>query len=158
MGQTPHNGPPPEVQARRKFPRVSRYVLAQLLGPVALLTLLMTCVIWLTQFPRLLDLVINRGQSAPTFLYLTTLLLPTLVAIILPIAFFFGTLFTLSRLNGDSELVVMASAGYSQRQLGMPVFLDAMLVMVITWICALWLMPLGELVLTAKEVDIRADI
>src|SRR5271154_3035055 len=128
--------------ARRRWglSQLSRYVLGQLLGPVALLTLLMTCVIWLTQLPRLLDLVINRGQSAPTFLYLTSLLIPSLLVIILPIAFFFGTLFTLSRLNGDSELVVMASAGFSQRQLAVPVFAAATIVMVITWICALWLM------------------
>jgi lipopolysaccharide export system permease protein len=145
---------------RRKLglPRISLYILGQLLGPVALLTLLMTCVIWLTQLPRLLDLVINRGQSAPTFLYLTSLLIPSLLVIILPIAFFFGTLFTLSRLNGDSELVVMASAGYSQRQLAIPVFLAALIVMIITWACALWLMPAGQRALSAKVVDISADI
>ena len=145
-------------QRRRGLPQLSLYVLGQLLGPVALLTLLMTCVIWLTQLPRLLDLVINRGQSAPTFLYLTSLLIPSLLVIILPIAFFFGTLFTLSRLNGDSELVVMASAGYSQRQLGISVFMAALIVMAITWICALWLMPMGQRALAAKVVDISADI
>ncbi|HWC63808.1 MAG TPA: LPS export ABC transporter permease LptF [Rhizomicrobium sp.] len=158
MDEAPHKGPQREVQARRKFPRLSRYVLGQLLGPVALLTLLMTCVIWLTQFPRLLDLVINRGQSAPTFLYLTSLLLPTLAVIILPIAFFFGTLFTLSRLNSDSELVVMASAGFSQSQLAGPVFIAAGIVMLITWACALWLAPLGQRALAAKELDINTDI
>src|SRR6202012_4186110 len=128
------NRPDPSDLARaqprrgpRKLPQLSWYVLGQIAGPVALLALLMTCVILLTQSLRLLDLVINRGQSAPTFLYLTVLGLPSLLVIILPISFFFGTLFPLSRLNGDSELVVMASAGYSQRQLGAPVFLAAML-------------------------------
>lgn len=133
-------------------------MLGQLLGPVALLTLLMTCVILLTQSLKLLDLVINRGQSAPTFVYLTVLILPGLLVIIVPIAFFFGTLFTLSRLNGDSELVVMASAGYSQRQLAVPVFAAALFVMLITWACALWLMPAGQRALNAKVLDIRADI
>ncbi len=158
MKQAPVQGPQSEPPRRFRLLQLSRYVLGQLLGPVALLTLLMTCVIWLTQFPRLLDLVINRGQSAPTFLYLTSLLIPTLVAIILPIAFFFGTMFTLSRLNGDSELVVMASAGFSLRQLAAPVFIAAGIVMAITWICALWLMPLGQRALSAKELDISADI
>jgi lipopolysaccharide export system permease protein len=102
--------------------------------------------------------VINRGQSAPTFLYLTSLLIPSLLVIILPIAFFFGTLFTLSRLNGDSELVVMASAGFSQRQLALPVFIAAAIVMAITWVSALWLMPLGQRALSAKVLDISADI
>ena len=110
-----HSGPcRPNSHARRETAASVLYVLGQLLGPVALFTFLLTCVIWLTQSLRLLDLVINRGQSAPTFVYLTLLILPSLLVIILPIAFFFGTLFTLSRLNADSELVVMASAGFSR--------------------------------------------
>jgi lipopolysaccharide export system permease protein len=158
MGQAPPEEPQLGAPRRLKLPQLSYYVLGQLLGPVALLTVLMTSVIWLTQLPRLLDLVINRGQSASTFLYLTSLLIPSLLVIILPIAFFFGTLFTLSRLNGDSELVVMASAGYSQRQLAAPVFIAAAIVMAMTWLCALWLMPMGQRALSAKVVDISADI
>src|ERR1700759_993117 len=160
MTETQDSGPATAEPRRRgaKLPQLSWYVLGQIAGPVALLTLLMTCVILLTQSLRLLDLVINRGQSAPTFVYLTLLILPGLLVIILPIAFFFGTLFTLSRLNGDSELVVMASAGYSQRQLATPVFLAALIVMMITWACALWLMPAGQRALSAKVVDISADI
>src|SRR6202000_172662 len=155
----PNNKAKPGKKARwRLLPHLSGYLLGQLLGPVLLLTLCITWGIWLTPFPRLLDLVINRGQSAPTFIYLTLLLLPTLLVIILPIAFFFGTLFTLQRLNGDSELVVMASAGYSQRQLAFPVFIAAALAMLVTWTCALWLRPAGQHALNAKVLDIRADI
>jgi lipopolysaccharide export system permease protein len=158
MGQAPPERPQTGAPRRLKLPRLSYYVLGQLLGPVALLTVLMTSVIWLVGLPRLLDLVINRGQSAPTFLYLTSLGIPYLLVIILPIAFFFGTMFTLSRLNGDSELVVMASAGYSQRQLALPVFIAAAIVMAMTWACALWLMPGAQRALSAKVVDISADI
>lgn len=157
MTERNHSGLDGE-RPRRPWTRLSWYVLGQLLGPVALLALLMTCVILLTQSLKLLDLVINRGQSAPTFIYLTILILPGLLVIIVPIAFFFGTLFTLSRLNGDSELVVMQSAGYSQRQLAVPVFIAALVVMAITWTCSLWLMPAGQRALNAKVLDIRADI
>ncbi len=142
----------------RAVPHLSRYILRQLLGPVALLTLLLTCIILLTESLRLLDLVINRGQSGPTFLYLTSLVIPGLLVIILPIAFFIGTLLTLLRLNGDSELVVMASAGYSPRQLAVPVFIAAAIVMALTWSCALWLSPAGQRALADKVVDIRADV
>jgi lipopolysaccharide export system permease protein len=118
----------------------------------------MTCVIWLTQVMPLLDLVINRGQSALTFFYLTTLILPTLLVIILPVAFFIGVLYALFRLNNDSELVVMASSGYSQRQLAVPVFIAAGVVMALVYLCGLYLAPLGQRALRDKEVDIRADI
>ncbi len=138
--------------------RLSFYVLKQLIGPTALFAFLLTAVVWLTQSLRLLDLVINRGQSAPTFLYLTLLILPSLLVIILPIAYFAGTLYGLSRLSTDSELVVMGAAGYSRSQLSLPVFAAATVVMALTYLCALYLMPAGQRAMADKVVDIRADI
>ncbi|HWU54857.1 MAG TPA: LptF/LptG family permease [Rhizomicrobium sp.] len=138
--------------------RLSLYVLGQLLAPAAVLTLLMTGVIWLVSILPYLDLVINRGQSAFTFLYLILLVLPTPLVIIMPFGFFFAVLFTLHRLQSDSELVVMASAGYSLRQLAMPVLAAAAIVMALTYACLLWLMPAGQRALRDKVVDIRADM
>lgn len=125
---------------------------------MALLTLLLTSVIWLVSILPLLDLVINRGQSAWTFLTLILLLLPTPLVIILPIAFFFAALFTLQRLQAESELVVMASAGFSLRQLAMPVLGAAAIVMAVTYACILLLAPAGQRVLRDKLSDIRADM
>jgi lipopolysaccharide export system permease protein len=141
-----------------KMPRLSFYVLAQMLGPTTLFALLMTIVVWLTQSLRLLDLVINRGQSAGTFVYLTMLILPSLLVIILPIAYFAGTLYALTKLNTDSELVVMHSAGYSRAQLAVPVMLAAVIVIAMTYVCGLYLMPAGQRAMKDKVLDIRADV
>ncbi len=141
-----------------RLPRLSIYVLGQMIGPTALFAFLLTAVIWLTQSLRLLDLVINRGQSAPTFLYLTMLIIPSLLVIILPIAFFAGTLFALHKLNADSELVVMSAAGFSRAQIAVPVFISALVVMALTYLCGLYLMPAGQRAMKDKVVDIRADI
>jgi len=138
--------------------RLSKYVLNQLVGPTALFALLMTTVVWLTQSLRLLDLVINRGQSAPTFVYLTFLILPSLLVIILPIAFFAGTLYALNKLSTDSELVVMWASGYSRPQLAVPVFIAAGIVMAATYLCAPYLMPAGQRAVNEKVFSIRADI
>ena len=101
------------------------YVLRQIVGPFLLFTLLLTLVVWMTQALRLLDLVINRGQSAGIFAYLTVLMLPSLLVVILPIAFFGAALYALNRLNSDSELVVMWSAGISRLQIALPVLAAA---------------------------------
>jgi lipopolysaccharide export system permease protein len=140
------------------MPRLSFYVLRQQAGPIALFVFLLTCVIWLSQSLRLLDLVINRGQSAPTFLYLTVLMLPSLLVVILPIAYFAGTLYGLHKLNADSELTVMAAAGISRSQLLVPVLIAAGAVMVATYFCSLYLMPFCQRLMRDKEIDIRADI
>lgn len=141
-----------------KVPRLSFYVFGQLLGPIAMLAFLLTSMIWLVTTLQLLDLVINRGQSAVTFTYLALLYLPTVLTIILPFALLFGALFALQRLSSDSELVVMASAGYSLRQLAMPVLAAATLVMGLTYLCNMYLAPAGQRALNAKKVDISADV
>ncbi|HTQ14124.1 MAG TPA: LPS export ABC transporter permease LptF [Rhizomicrobium sp.] len=140
------------------MPRLSSYVLRQLAGPVLLFAFLLTCVVWLSQSLRLLDLVINRGQSAPTFVYLTLLILPGLLVIILPLSYFAGTLYGLHRLNSESELVVMQAAGYSQRQLALPVMALAVITMALVWLCNLYLMPLSQRTMKDAVLDIRADI
>jgi lipopolysaccharide export system permease protein len=140
------------------MPRLSFYVLRQLIGPIALFTFLLTTVIWLSQSLRLLDLIINRGQSAPTFVYLTILMLPGLLVIILPVAYFAGTLYGLHKLNADSELVAMSAAGMSRGQLLVPTLLAAGVVMLATYVCSLYLMPLGQRLMNDKVFDIRADI
>jgi lipopolysaccharide export system permease protein len=140
------------------MPRLSIYVLRQLAGPVALFSFLLTSVIWLSQSLRLLDLVINRGQSAPTFVYLTVLILPGLLVIILPLAYFAGTLYGLHKLNADSELVVMQASGFSRAQLAVPVLVAAVAMMVLTYLCSLYLMPLGQRAMKDKVLDISADI
>lgn len=138
--------------------RLSHYVLRQLAGPIALFAFLLTSVIWLSQSIRLLDLVINRGQSAPTFIYLTLLILPNLLVIILPLALFAGALYGLHKLNADSELVVMQASGYSRLQLFVPVLVAAVVMMALTYLCSLYLMPLGQRAMRDKVLDINADI
>jgi len=140
------------------MPRISLYVLRQMIEPIALFTFLLTIVVWLSQSLRLLDLVINRGQSAPTFVYLSMLMLPQLMVVILPIAFFGGVLYGLHRLSVDSELIVMSASGYSRAQLSIPVLAAAAIVMACTYLCALYLMPMGQRAMKAEVVSIRADI
>ncbi len=146
------------MPANAKLPRLSNYVLRQLAGPIALFCFLLTGVVWLSQSLRLLDLVINRGQSAPTFIYLTLLVLPSLLVIILPIGFFAGALYGLHKLNADSELVVMQASGFSRVQLGIPVMIAAGAAMAATYLCSLYLMPLGQRTMHSAVLDIRADI
>ena len=91
--------------------RVERYVFrtaacAFLAGLFAL-----TGVVWVTQALRQFDLLTNKGQSLLVFLSITGLTMPSLVAIIAPVALFTGVLYCLNKLNGDSELVVMSAAG-----------------------------------------------
>jgi lipopolysaccharide export system permease protein len=134
------------------------YVLRQIIGPFLLFTVVLTLVIWMTQALRMLDVVLNRGQSAELFAWLSMLMVPSLLVVIAPIAFFGAALYVLNRLNTDSVLVVMWSAGVSRLQTALPVLCAAIVAMAITYTCSLYLMPLGQRSMNDKLFDIRADI
>ncbi len=134
------------------------YLFRQSLGPMLFFTVVLTAVIWLSQSLRMLDLVINKGQSAGTFLYLTLLLLPSLLQIVLPFAFFFAIVYLIARLISDSELVVMWASGLSRWSVLAPMLAAALVMTLLTLLITLYLMPLGMRTMKDKVIEIRADL
>ncbi len=113
--------PNPRVAAAMS--RIERYVLRTATTAFVSGLIVLTGVIWITQALRQIDLLTSKGQTILIFLLMTGLALPSLVAIIAPVALFAGVLYTLNKLNGDSELVVMAAAGVSPGRLLRPLAL-----------------------------------
>ena len=122
---------------------ITRYMLSQLAGPFAIITLTLTGVIWLTQSLRFVGKIINADMPTGMFFYITLLILPGVLSLILPIGLFCSLLYGYHRLSMDSELVVMRAAGMSRRQLAGPGLLLASAVMLASYLCTLYLMPMG---------------
>jgi hypothetical protein len=90
---------------------LERYIFRTAVSAFLLCLIALTAVIWITSALRELDLVTGKGQSILMFLYFTMLSIPALVMIIAPLALFIAIIYTLNKLNGDSELIVMNAAG-----------------------------------------------
>ena len=119
----------------------NRYVLKHLLIGMVLVTTGLTCVIWLAQSLRFVDMIVNRGLSAGTFIHLTMLMLPSFLPIILPIALFTVVLFTFNRMISDRELVIMRAAGQSQYALARPALIAALVTVMACYFLNLVLLP-----------------
>jgi lipopolysaccharide export system permease protein len=137
---------------------VQRYLLRQLAGPLVFFTLALTGVIWLTQSLRFVDLIVNRGLSASTFLYVSLLILPGALALILPIALFASLLYTYQRLQADSELVVMGATGMGPWDLARPALLLAVVVTLLGYLNTLYLMPAGARAFADTKLRLRTDL
>ena len=140
------------------MPRLNRYVLRQLLGPFAFFTLALTGVVWLSQSLRFVDWIFNKGLSTGFFLYMTALLLPNLLAIVLPIALFAAIVFTYHRLSAESEIVVMSAAGVGPWPLARPALLLAVLVTGLGYALSLYLMPLGQRSFKMLKTELKTDL
>ncbi len=121
--------------------RLSRYILFQLVVGMILVTAGLTCVIWLTQSLRFIDWIVNRGLTAGMFVYLTMLLLPSYLTVILPIALFAIVVFTYSRLITDRELVAMRASGVGQMGLAKPALILGLFVTVLSYAINVYFLP-----------------
>ncbi|PSC05686.1 LPS export ABC transporter permease LptF [Alsobacter soli] len=117
----------------------------------------LTGVIWVTQALREIDLVTGKGQSILTFLTITSLSLPALVAIIAPVALFIATVYALNKLNGDSELIVMSAAGAPPGRILRPLMMLTVLVTILVSLMTTWAMPASFRALRDLITNVRAD-
>lgn len=139
------------------MPLVERYILKIALTAFLVCLLGLTAVIWITQALRELDLLTGQGQTLVIFMLVTALSLPALVAIIAPVALFISALYTLNKLNGDSELIVMSAAGMSPRRLMRPFVWLAAFVAFVVGVMSIFVIPNSFNQLRYLITQIRAD-
>jgi lipopolysaccharide export system permease protein len=138
--------------------RLDRYLFST--AAIAFLAVLgsLTTMVWLTQVLRRFDLLATQGQTLIIFLTVTGLALPMLMLVIAPIALFIAVVFTLNRLNADSELIVMNAAGVSRWQVFRPLFVLTMIVATLSVIVSAEVGPYTLRKLREQISKVNADI
>jgi lipopolysaccharide export system permease protein len=138
--------------------RLDSYIIRQMIGPFLFFVLVFTGVIWLSQSLRVIDTVVNNGQSGWVFLEFTALLLPRVMTIVLPVAAFAAALYAINRLDAESEVVVMFAAGASRLRLLRPVMIFAGVLTVVVAVVTLWLVPATQSELRDRITQVRGDV
>ena len=121
--------------------RYNKYIIKHLVHSTLLITFSLTSIVWLTQALRFVEFIVNQGVSINVFMHLTLLLIPSLLMMILPPATFCAVLFTYNKLTSDSELVVMQAMGLSRWRLARPALIVSTIVMLFTYIIAVYIQP-----------------
>jgi lipopolysaccharide export system permease protein len=136
---------------------IERYILKIAFGAFMATLVGLTGTIWITQALRELDLLTGKGQTLLMFLTVTGLSLPTLLTVISPVALFIAVVYTLNKLNGDSELIVMSAAGMAPRRLLRPFLALAGGVALMVAVMTLYVMPASFQELRDLITRIRGD-
>ncbi|MFS8035565.1 LPS export ABC transporter permease LptF [Xanthobacter sp. AM11] len=138
--------------------RLDRYIFSTAAIAFVGVVVVLAGMIWATQALRQLDLVTSQGQTIIAFVAITSLTMPTLVLVIAPAALFIATAYTLLKLNGDSEVVVMAAAGMSHWRLLRPLIILAVLVSLFCALLAVQAVPASLAMFRAQVTKVRADV
>jgi lipopolysaccharide export system permease protein len=135
-----------------------RYMFRQAAGALVLILLSLSGVVWIALALRQLNVVTSEGQSTTTFLMMTTLALPNLMALIAPVAMLIALIHTLSRLNGDSELIVLTASGATMWSIARPLLFLALLVSMAVSLVNHFVMPWSLRELRSIVVQVRTDL
>jgi lipopolysaccharide export system permease protein len=138
--------------------RIISYLTGQILTAMAFVVVSLTCVIWLSQSLRFVDLIVNRGLPISTFITLTFMLMPTWLSIVLPIAAFGATLFVYNRMTNDREMVVMSAAGMSPLRMAAPAMLCAIGATLLCYLMTLYLQPMSYRGFKELQFQIRHNL
>ena len=104
---------------------LDRYIVREMLAPSAIGLLVFTFVLLMDQIPRLLAVLVARSADLATILRVFLNLLPSILAVTLPMAFLLGVLLAFGRLASDSEIIALRAVGVSPLRLLAPVMMLA---------------------------------
>jgi lipopolysaccharide export system permease protein len=137
---------------------IERYIFHKIAGATTLTFVALGTMVWLSQALRQFDLVTANGQSVWTFLYVSALLVPALVTIVLPVALLIAVIYAFTNLNGSSELVVINSSGASQITVLQPVLMIGVVVTLLVASMSLYFAPLSLRGWQVLITNVRSDI
>jgi len=123
-----------------------------------LVLLSLTGIVWISLALRELNVVTSHGQSALTLIKMTTLGLPSFVAVITPFALLITTIHTLNRLNSDSEIIVLTASGATAWTITKPLVTLALLVVAFISFVNHLAAPWSYRLLREIVVQVRTDL
>lgn len=137
---------------------LDRYLFRQVIVPVLGAVAALTAIALLSQSLSQFDLVVERGQSAWTFIRVTLLSLPQLAGLIFPIAIFVGTLIALTRLQSEHEITAVRASGMSLVRLASPMIRIGIWFALFSLVSNLFLQPLTARAMRGEMFRIRNDL
>ncbi|HCP81312.1 MAG TPA: LPS export ABC transporter permease LptF [Octadecabacter sp.] len=138
--------------------RFDRYMLSHCLVLFGFFSLILVLIYWINRAVSLFDQLIADGQSAWVFLELTSLSLPSIIRMVLPISAFVAAVYVTNRMSSESELTVVQATGYSPFRLARPVVYFGLIVALIMSILTHVLVPLSTERLILRQAEISQNM
>ena len=138
--------------------RITTYAIKEITSSFLLLLCLLSGVLWMGQGLRHLDLLTSDNVSLISYLSYIILLLPKILIITIPICIFLSILLSLNRLRSDSELIVLSSAGKSEKNILIkPILLISLFLYVFINILSVYITPVSLNEIRQKIIEIRSS-
>lgn len=137
---------------------IQRYLFRQIALPVIGACASLAGIGILSQSLDQLEVIVERGQSVWVMLKLTLLAVPQLLAVILPIGLFVGTLIALTRLQREQELTAAYASGMTRWRMIEPGARLAAVIALLMLITNVLIQPWAQREARNQAFEIRTDL
>jgi LPS export ABC transporter permease LptF/LPS export ABC transporter permease LptG len=137
--------------------RLNRYIISEILGPLALGFLVYTFILLIQFLFRSAEMIIRRGLPAAIVGKLLLLTLPNIVVLTLPMSLLFGILIAVGRLSSDSELIAMRSSGISLLTLYKPILMLSAFFTILNTFLMVYALPWGNHALQELRLQVATQ-
>lgn len=120
-----------------------------------MLLLILTGLAWMMQIMSMMKFLINYGIKFSSFVYLTSLMIPFIISIIVPFVTFIATIFIYNKMISENEITVMAASGLSPWQLSKPVIKLATFLTILHLILSIWIVPSSQAKFYSTQWNLR---
>lgn len=134
----------------------SRYVFLQVSNALVMILGSLTAIVWIATSLKQVENLSGGGFFL--FMKMTTLAMPQAMAIVTPFAFLIACLYSLNKLNMDSELIIMTASGATVWRFIMPYAVLGIVVSLMVLFSNLFIQPASLQKLRAFITQVRADL
>ena len=134
---------------------INRYFRNQLLGIFVMLLLIFTGLAWMMQIMSMMKFLLSYGINFFSFVYMTSLMIPFIISIIVPFVTFIAAIFIYNKMISENEVTVMAASGLSPWQIAKPAIKLSIIIAVIHLILNIWFVPLSQSMFYSTQWNLR---
>jgi lipopolysaccharide export system permease protein len=122
---------------------LSKYLIKILAGYLILAIIVFTTVLFMNQFVRIFNTAILMGANFGWIAYAMSALMPTVLALSIPMAWQLSILLGLGALSGRGEILALRAGGFSALQIVFPISSCALFLCVVLFLTNNWISPVG---------------
>lgn len=121
---------------------INNYITKNTILPTVSIIGILSLIILITQSLKYVDLMVSHGIDGLEFLYVTALLLPSLLFIITPICLFIAIIYSLNKLNAHREINILKCVGINDFSISKPILKIAIFISILHFFISLYWMPI----------------
>ena len=138
--------------------QLDQYILSRQIRPFIFFASVLIGILWLVQSLPRLDDIISNGQSGEIFITVALLMLPQVMLLVIPLAAFAATLYSINQLFLDAEFIILMSVGRSNISISKAIFLFGAFVAILMYLLSLYFVPISQKKLRAIMFEVRQNL